>query len=140
MIPNATTVDLHEKPLKKAEQKGESSDFSEKSHLSHEEIVASVRKRFQKRALRLLKEIEKNPTALSYDSTGEVTIDGMFVRNSNIKDLLASCFYTIRSKGVTGLLAWIDLLKQNNLFSYVSNPDLNQNELPEDWYFIGNMT
>ena len=132
LLQGATTVSLPENKLEETS--------NENLAISMEDIVSSVRKRFQKKALKLLRDIAKIPNALSYDNHGAVTINGFYVENSDIKDLIASCFYSIRSKNVVGLVLFIQMLKDNQLFGSVSNPELHQENFDKEWYFIGDLT
>ena len=112
-----------------------------KTPLSKEKIISSIRKRFQKKAGKLLDEIGSHPLSVSYDSQGVTSINGQLVQGSDIRDLLASCFYSIKSKHVNGLQLWNDMLRETNLYHYVVNPD-HQHNIPndEEWFFLGNLT
>ena len=132
LISGATSVSIPERK--------EPFHNSKELPLSNEVIISSIRIRFQKRAMKLLNEIAKHPSLIHYDDKGIVTINGTFFESSNIKDLLASCFYTTHSKEVNGLSMWIEFLKENNLFSNVLNTDLTEENLDAKWFFIGNLT
>ena len=84
-------------------------------------------------------EIAKHPLSVSYDNDGTTCIYGNIIEGSDIRDLLASCFYPIKSRPVHGLQLWNDMLKQINLSHHVINPD--QNQLPDDkeWFYLGNL-
>ena len=131
LLPGATKVVLPEKRETLLKEKD--------CGISNEDILSYIRKRFQKRALRLLNELAKHPMAISYDAHGVVTINGTLIENSNIKELLASSFYAIHSINVVGLPMWIDMLKEKQLYSYVINPELKEKDYDHEWFYIGNL-
>ena len=131
LIPKATTVTLVKTPPVEAD----------KTPMPKEEIIAYLRKRFQNRGSKLLDEIKKHPLSVSYDSDGTTYINGNVMLGSNIKDLVASSFYTIKSRPVVGLQLWYEMLKEINLSHHVIKPDQNL-QVPDDkeWFYIGNLT
>ena len=130
LLSGSTSVSVPENPVEK----------SKNVPVPEEKIVTYIRKRFQKKAMRLLLDIAQRPEDISYNHNGEVTLFGTLFKDSDIKDLVAVTFYKIRSKPITGLTKWIEMLKENNLFAYVENPDLKCLEFDNDWFFIGNLT
>ena len=129
LLSGSTSVSVPENPDEK----------SKNLPIPEEKIVTYIRKRFQKKAMRLLRDIAQRPVDISYNHNGEVTLFGTLFKDSDIKDLVAVTFYKIRSKPITGLTKWIEMLKENNLFAYVENPDLIC-EFDNGWFFIGNLT
>lgn len=132
LLPGATKVLLPEKKDSLSKEK--------ESPISNPNILSKIRKRYQKRALRLLNELAKHPMAVSYDNHGVVTINGTLIEKSSIQDLLASTFYAIHSSTVIGLSMWIDMLKEKQLYSYIINPELKEKNYDHHWYYIGNLT
>lgn len=131
LIPKATTVTLVKTPPVD----------NDKTPMPKDQIIGSLRKRFQNRGSKLLDEIRKHPLSVSYDSDGTTCINGNVMQGSDIKDLVASSFYTIKSRPVVGLQLWNEMLKEINLSHHVINPDQNL-KVPDDkeWFYIGNLT
>lgn len=79
LLQGATKVLLPEHKELLPDEKG--------SSISYEDILSYIRKRFQKKALKLLNELAKHPMAISYDGKGVVTINGTLIENSNIQGI-----------------------------------------------------
>lgn len=114
ILPKTSNVSLV--PTEKKADNSKSPEISD--------IVSSVRKRFQKRARLLLMKLFLNPN-FSVNNLGEVTIDGVLYKHSDINILIQNCFYKTKyEKNVIGLPAWFVFLKANDLFNgYVTSPD-----------------
>ena len=114
ILPKTSNVSLV--PTEKKADNSKSPEISD--------IVSSVRKRWQKRARLLLMKLFLNPN-FSVNNLGEVTIDGVLYKHSDINILIQNCFYKTKyEKNVIGLPAWWVFLKANDLFNgYVTSPD-----------------
>ena len=120
-------------------QVAEISDSRNISQLSPDAIVSSIWKRFQKKARILLTEIRLNPN-ITYNSKGEVTIDGKFHQNSDIRLLLSVCFYSIEeNKQIVALGPFITFLKENGLFQSITNSRILISDTKYAWYYIGHL-
>ena len=120
-------------------QVAEISDSRNISQLSPDAIVSSIWMRFQKKARILLTEIRLNPN-ITYNSKGEVTIDGKFHQNSDIRLLLSVCFYSIEeNKQIVALGPFITFLKENGLFQSITNSRILISDTKYAWYYIGHL-
>ena len=112
---------------------------SDTSQLSPDAIVSSIWMRFQKKARILLTELRLNPN-ITYNSKGEVTIDGKFHQNSDIRLLLSVCFYSIEeNKQIVALGPFITFLKENGLFQSITNSRILISDTKYAWYYIGHL-
>ena len=98
-----------------------------------------VRKRFQKKASVLLEKLEANPH-FKVNDLKEITIDDVHHHNSNLHNLIENCFYPTKYQSVIGLEAFLLFLKENHLYSYVTNPYVqfkSDANLINNWWFLG---
>ena len=89
--------------------------------LADSDILKHIWSRFQPKAQKLLKQFHNFPTRLNWDSSGFVTLNGEKYSDVKITDLLAICFYPVRTKKVLCLPIFIELLKEMNLMMFVKN-------------------
>ena len=89
--------------------------------LADSDILKHIWSRFQIKAQKLLKQFHNFPTRLNWDSSGFVTLNGEKYSDVKITDLLAICFYPVRTKKVLCLPIFIELLKEMNLMMFVKN-------------------
>ena len=62
----------------------------EERELSDDVIVRGIPKTMKTRAIALLERLKVRPDVISWDDTGQVKIDGVFIPKSNISDLISS--------------------------------------------------
>ena len=126
-----------EKLLQYEQQKGDVSrdlpnmqygegEKEEERELSDDVIVRGIPKTMKTRAIALLERLRARPDVISWDDTGQVKIDGVFIAKSNISDLISS---TMRSR------KYFDPVASQEFFNVLNNinvpKDLVRNE--EGW-------
>ena len=111
----------------------------ETDRLSDEEILKTIRKKSLVKAKRLLEKIKEFPLKINWDSTGLARINGHYMNNCQIQDLIGLCFYPIRHKKIECLSLWYSVLKEANLAIHITNWELKQSELKDGWYFLGSL-
>ncbi len=98
----------------------------EERELSDDVIVRGIPKTMRTRAIALLERLRARPDVISWDDTGQVTIDGVFIPKSNISDLISSA---MRSR------KYFDPVASQEFFNVLNNinvpKDLVRNE--EGW-------
>ena len=107
--------------------------------ISEDVIVSKLSKKNQLKGKKLLEAL-KDSGRFEIDHLGIVKIDGVGI-HSSVFDLLQISFCSKRKK-VSGLDIYIKLLKSLNLFSFITNHNIIEDdediEKNEFWYYIGN--
>jgi|FLMP01.1.fsa_nt_emb hypothetical protein len=114
ILPTASSVSLVTSTTGKSANSELTGHWSEL--IGIQDIVSGVRKRFQKRAKQLLDKLKSNPS-LYVNHLGEISIDDIFYKNSNIKVLLENCYYQTKSQHITALEPFMAFLKSHQLYA-----------------------
>jgi len=91
--------------------------------LDKQEIVASIPKQSRRNAMLILHHLERNPK-VTWNSKGELVVEGEVVPRSHMVDLLKDVFYKYKTLEAEGILPFYKALADSNLpVSIVKNPE-----------------
>ena len=107
--------------------------------LSDDKILNTIWSRFKPKAKKLLAEFRKHPCNINWSLTGSIILNGESYPETTISDLLAVCFYPLKTKKLYCLPIFIEILKDLNLIIFVKNWDIKKQTFNDGWYFIGDI-
>ena len=87
----------------------------EEEGIDDEVIVRGIPKTMKARALALLERLKANPKSISWDSTGQVKLDGTLIPKSNISDLVSDAMRSRKSFNPVGVHEFFKILNDINV-------------------------
>ena len=95
--------------------KEESDEEREKCSLTAEMIVRGIPKTMKTRAQALLARLKERKDMIKWDSSGQVTLNGVFIPKSNISDLISDAMRPRKHFNPVGVRKFYDMLNEINI-------------------------
>ena len=102
----------------------------EKDSLTPEMIVRGISKTMKTRALALLAHLKERKDVITWDNTGQVVLNGVFIPKSNISDLVSDAMRPHKHFNPVGVREFYNMLNEINI-----PKDLVRNE--KRWSEVG---
>ena len=134
IIPKCVQIDSGETKIDIPEEKKEKN--IDNGSLSDDKILDTIWSRFKPKARKLLTEFRRHPCNINWSSTGSVILNGESYPETTISELLAVCFYPLKTKNLYCLPIFIEILKDLKLIIFVKNWEIKKQTLSNAWYFI----
>ena len=83
--------------------------------LSDAAIVEHIPKKFQRKATAILNRLKARPDAVSWDKTGQVSVDGVSIPRSNISDLISDALRERKNFNPAGAKEFFRVLSKINV-------------------------
>ena len=101
--------------LSRLKEKEDDSEEKREDSLTSEMIVRGIPKTMKTRAQALLAHLKEREGAISWDSSGQVTINGVFVPKSNISDLISDAMRPRKRFNPVGVQEFYNMLNEINI-------------------------
>ena len=137
IIPKCVQIDSGETKIDIPEEKKEKN--IDNGSLSDDKILDTIWSRFKPKARKLLTEFRRHPCNINWSSTGSVILNGESYPETTISELLAVCFYPLKTKNLYCLPIFIEILKNLKLIIFVKNWEIKKQTFNDAWYFISDI-
>ena len=101
--------------LSRLKEKGDDSEEKREDSLTSEMIVRGIPKTMKTRAQALLAHLKEREGAISWDSSGQVTLNGVFIPKSNISDLISDAMRPRKHFNPVGVQKFYNMLNEINI-------------------------
>ena len=103
--------------LSRLKEKGDDDNSEEKrgGSLTTEMIVRGIPKTMKTRARALLAHLKEREDAITWDSSGQVTLKGVFIPKSNISDLISDAMRPRKHFNPVGVRKFYNILNEINI-------------------------
>ena len=96
-------------------EKEDDSEEKREDSLTSEMIVRGIPKTMKTRAQALLAHLKEKEGAISWDSSGQVTLNGVFIPKSNISDLISDAMRPRKHFNPIGVQEFYNMLNEINI-------------------------
>ena len=101
--------------LSRLKEKKDDSEEKREDSLTSEMIVRGIPKTMKTRAQALLGHLKEREGAISWDSSGQVTLNGVFIPKSNISDLISDAMRPRKHFNPIGVQEFYKMLNEINI-------------------------
>ena len=101
--------------LTRLKEKDDDSEEKREDSLTTEMIVRGIPKTMKTRAQALLAHLKEREDAIAWDSSGQVTLNGVFIPKSNISDLISYAMRPRKHFNPVGVRKFYDVLNEINI-------------------------
>ena len=101
--------------LSRLKEKEDDSEEKREDSLTSEMIVRGIPKTMKTRAQALLAHLKEKEGAISWDSSGQVTLNGVFIPKSNISDLISDAMRPRKRFNPVGVQEFYNMLNEINI-------------------------
>ena len=101
--------------LSRLKEKEDDSEEKREDSLTSEMIVRGIPKSMKTRAQALLEHLKEKEGAISWDSSGQVTLNGVFIPKSNISDLISDAMRPRKHFNPIGVQEFYKMLNEINI-------------------------
>ena len=101
--------------LSRLKEKKDDSEEKREDSLTSEMIVRGIPKTMKTRAQALLEHLKEREGAISWDSSGQVTLNGVFIPKSNISDLISDAMRPRKHFNPVGVCEFYNMLNEINI-------------------------
>ena len=127
----------------KEREDGVDSEETREDSLTPEMIVRGIPKTMKTRALALLARLKEREDVITWDSAGQVVLNGVFILKSNISDLISDAMRARKHFNPVGVREFYDMLNEINIPKDLvrnekrwSEADKNKAKTPPEKFFI----